>query len=176
LSQAFMADDIKKAVDSVAELKKMLEEKLATIKTMEEKIKKLETQVNSLNEKLMVQRILLKHLAKKAVKEAHAPRPVSRISALRLKALRPRPRLENIYKSEEVRKKLEELRKKLREKRLSKAVTPRPEATTTPEPTGEDNDFREFVKKVLSGKATVSEMPTRFKVLPEVKEEGGDKK
>jgi len=174
LSQASMADEVKKAVDSVAELKKMLEEKLAAVKAMEEKITRLEGQINVLNKKLAVQRILLKHLAKKAVRKTLAPRPIPRIDYLRLKALRPRP--ENIYKSEEVRKKIEELKKKLREKRLSKATTPRPETTTTPEPTGEDNDFREFIKKVLSGKATVSEMPTKFKVLPEVKAEGGDEK
>jgi pyruvate-formate lyase-activating enzyme len=152
-------EEIKKAIDTIRKLEKMLKLRFLMIHKMNMRIAELEKRIDELNRKLIIQRTVMNYYAKKLREN----RPIER---------EPIYKSESIYKAEEVRKKLEELKKKLREKRLSKATAPRPETTTTPEPTGDDNDFREFIKKVLSGKATVSEMPAKFKVLPEVKAEG----
>jgi len=168
LSQApqVTPEDVKKAVDTVAELRKMLEEKLKAIDELDKKIGELEKTVGILNKKLMVQRVVIKHLARKIVKE-------------RARKATPAPsiRPERVFKSEEVRKKLEELRKKIAEKKAGRITAPRPETTTIPEPTNEASDeFRDFIKKVLSGKATASDIPARFRALPEVRIEEGGKK
>jgi phosphoenolpyruvate carboxylase len=153
------AEELREIVKTVAELKKMLRMRLILLRKMNAKMIRLEKEVERLRRELAVQKAIAKHSAVRAGRHALTTRPA------------------NVYKAEEIRKKLEELRKKLREKKLAKTTAPRPETTTTPEPSGEDNDFREFIKKILSGKAVVSEMPAKFKVLPEVKSvEGGDGK
>jgi len=162
-------EDVKKAVDTVAELRKMLEERLKAVDELGKKVAELEKTVSTLKKRVVIQRAIIKYLIKKMVKE-RASKPLSIVS---------RPRPERVFKSEEVRKKLEELRKKIMEKKkASRLTTPRPDATTTPEPAGEaSEDFREFIKKVLSGKATASDIPARFRALPEVKIEGkGERK
>jgi TolA-binding protein len=177
LSQApqVTPEDIKKAVDTVAELRKMLEEKLKAVDELDKKIKELEKTINTLNKRIAIQRVIIKHLIRKA-RPRIKPIIIARKAETKPEPIRPRP--ERVFKSEEVRKKLEELRKKILEKRASRHTTPRPEATTTPEPaSGDSEEFREFIKKVLSGKATASDIPVKFRTLPEVKiEKGGEKK
>ena len=164
MSQASVSpEDIKKAVDTVAELRKMLEEKLKVIDELSKKTKELEEAVNTLSKKVAVQRIIVKRLLRRSL-EGVRPN------------LKPEVKPEKVFKSEEVKRKLEELKKKLMEKKASRVTTPRPETATAPEPAGGDEEFREFIKKVLSGKATSAEMPVKFRALPEVKVEGGEKK
>jgi vancomycin resistance protein YoaR len=166
-------EEIKKAIDTVAELRKTIEEKLKTISELNRRVKILEKYVSTLSRRVAVQRVIIKHLAKRLRREL-VMREAERVVLTRKTVVTRRP--ERVFKSEEVRRKLEELKKKLMEKRATRVSTPRPGVTTTPEPASDVEEFREFIRKVLSGKATASDLPVKFRVLPEVKIEGGGEK
>jgi chromosome segregation ATPase len=183
------AEELKKAVDAIAELKKAIEEKLKAVDAISEKVSELEKKINLLERKLLIQKVAIKSLRKR-LEERWMEDASHQAKATMLKRMMERRRLareeleeketpkpEEVFKSEEVKKKLEELRKKIAEKKAKAVATPRPETATSPEPSNApNNEFQEFIRKILSGKATASDLPAQFRVLPKIEISGGEKK